>query len=505
MTAILLAMTAFVPGQASAQAQRSMVNESFEANNPQGTGLPNWQIFPATSVPGWESTDPNGIELWDSGFLGVTSAAGQVHAEMNAYVNASIYQNVCLISGESFNWRFAHRARAGQPVTLQTARFEIANSSGAVLQSIFTSQTSDTTAWSYRNGVATYTGASGLQRIQFTTPDPGSGGNFLDAIQISLKPFVEFSPAATSSVEGASTPTMPGLIINGTFTSATAITVNITGGSATLGSDYTTPSGTSTFTVTIPAGVYDQQVFPLGINIINDTVLEGSETIDFSITPDTTKYLIASTSSCGATPRLTATHTINDKVADLVTVKTLASGNATPLEGDIVRFLITVRNNGSSQATGVTLTDLLPTGMTATAGNGTVSQGSYNAGSGLWSIGTLANGATATLSLEGTADPGTYGSTITNTTTAASGVEPDGSTTGDDLSESVEVVGTPGLSIAKAMTNNADEDGSGSITLNDTLSYSVTATNSGTVTQHNVVVSDNKITPNTITCATLAP
>ncbi|MFV0645685.1 MAG: Ig-like domain-containing protein, partial [Sphingomonadaceae bacterium] len=191
--------------------------------------------------------------------------------------------------------------------------------------------------------------------------------------------------------------------------------------------------------------------------------------------------------------------------ADLVTVKTLASSDATPLEGDIVRFQIAVTNNGPGIATGVSLTDLLPSGMTATVNNGVVSQGSYNAGSGLWSIGTRANGATATISLEGTVDPGTYGSTITNITTAAAADQPDGSTTGDDLSESVEVVGTPGLSIAKAMTNNADEDGSGSITLNDTLSYSVTATNSGTVTQHNVVVSDNKISPSSTTCATLAP
>ena len=51
-------------------------------------------------------------------------------------------------------------------------------------------------------------------------------------------------------------------------------------------------------------------------------------------------------------------------------------------EGDTVTFQIQVTNNGAAQATNVSLTDLLPTGLTATAGNGTISQGSYNAATG---------------------------------------------------------------------------------------------------------------------------
>ena len=65
-----------------------------------------------------------------------------------------------------------------------------------------------------------------------------------------------------------------------------------------------------------------------------------------------------------------------------------------------------------AQATNVSLTDLLPAGMTATVNNGTVSQGSYDASTGLWTVGTLANGAVATLTLEGTVDVGQGGNTI---------------------------------------------------------------------------------------------
>ena len=80
-----------------------------------------------------------------------------------------------------------------------------------------------------------------------------------------------------------------------------------------------------------------------------------------------------------------------DPDADLVTVKTLASGNSTPLEGDTVTFQIVVDNNGAAQATNVSLTDLLPAGLTATANNGTVSQGSYDAVTGIWTVGTIAD------------------------------------------------------------------------------------------------------------------
>ena len=90
-----------------------------------------------------------------------------------------------------------------------------------------------------------------------------------------------------------------------------------------------------------------------------------------------------------------------DANADLVTVKTLASGNSVPLEGEVVTFQIEVTNDGAAQATGISLVDLLPPGLTATTGNGVVSQGTYDAATGLFDIGTLNIGETATLTLEG--------------------------------------------------------------------------------------------------------
>ncbi|MDT8439544.1 MAG: hypothetical protein RQ729_11110 [Wenzhouxiangellaceae bacterium] len=59
------------------------------------------------------------------------------------------------------------------------------------------------------------------------------------------------------------------------------------------------------------------------------------------------------------------------------------------------------------------------------------------------------------------------------------------------------------LGLVKELTANADEDASGSVTLDDTLTYTITATNTGVITLANVVVSDDRITPSTETCATL--
>ena len=129
-------------------------------------------------------------------------------------------------------------------------------------------------------------------------------------------------------------------------------------------------------------------------------------------------------------------------IADLQTVKTLVSSTSEPGVGDTVTFQITVTNNGANDASNVTLTDNLPAGLTATGNNGTVTAGSYVAGTGVWTIPSLANGASATLTIEGTVDAGTEGSTITNTTTAATSDAFDPGTTGDDLNEAVTVINT---------------------------------------------------------------
>jgi uncharacterized repeat protein (TIGR01451 family) len=62
----------------------------------------------------------------------------------------------------------------------------------------------------------------------------------------------------------------------------------------------------------------------------------------------------------------------------------------------------------------------------------------------------------------------------------------------------------PALSVNKVLTNNADEDSSDTVSLGDTLTYWITATNVGNITLNNVDVSDD-LTGDSTSCLTVAP
>lgn len=63
--------------------------------------------------------------------------------------------------------------------------------------------------------------------------------------------------------------------------------------------------------------------------------------------------------------------------------------------GDQVKFTLTIRNDGPGNVTGVTVADTLPAGFTYVSN--TPSQGSYNNGTGVWSVGNLNLGQSETL------------------------------------------------------------------------------------------------------------
>jgi uncharacterized repeat protein (TIGR01451 family) len=86
-------------------------------------------------------------------------------------------------------------------------------------------------------------------------------------------------------------------------------------------------------------------------------------------------------------------------VADLSLTK--AVDDATPEVGQAVTFTIIVSNAGPVQATGVHVSDALPAGYTYV--DDTASQGTYDSATGDWDVGTLADAASATLTIEATA------------------------------------------------------------------------------------------------------
>ena len=179
----------------------------------------------------------------------------------------------------------------------------------------------------------------------------------------------------------------PGLTATALNGSITQGTYDATTGIFTIGDLAVGQSATLTLEGTVDVG-------QAGNTITNVTTAAVGDQVDPSTVGDDLEESVA----------------VGIPAADLITVKTLASGDATPDEGDLVTFEITITNDGPDTATNIYLTDTLPAGLTFTGS--TVSQGVYNPVDGKFDVGSLASGATATLTLSGTVDVGQGGNCL---------------------------------------------------------------------------------------------
>src|SRR5690606_1392333 len=143
--------------------------------------------------------------------------------------------------------------------------------------------------------------------------------------------------------------------------------------------------------------------------------------------------------------------------ADLSLTKTV--NNATPLVGNGVTFEIIVTNSGPQAATGVVVTDLLPSGYSYVIASST--QGIYNSVTGEWLVGVLPSGTSETLLINGIVQPtGDY----LNIAEVTSGNEQDpdstpgnGSTTEDDYATAITtpVIPMADLSLTKTIVGGS--------------------------------------------------
>lgn len=124
----------------------------------------------------------------------------------------------------------------------------------------------------------------------------------------------------------------------------------------------------------------------------------------------------------------------------------MTSSTAAPVYGTNFTYTLTVSSDATSSATatGVSVTDLLPAEATFVSATGT---GTYTSGTGVWSVGSLAAGGSASLTITATAS-GAVASTVTNTAqiTASSQPDPDstvnnGVTTEDDYASRSVTIG----------------------------------------------------------------
>jgi uncharacterized repeat protein (TIGR01451 family) len=161
--------------------------------------------------------------------------------------------------------------------------------------------------------------------------------------------------------------------------------------------------------------------------------------------------------------------------ADLALTKTI--DNPTPNVGDNVTFTVTLTNHGPSDATGVQVNDLLPTGLTFVSD--TTSQGSYDSATGLWNVGTVTNGSSKTLTLTARVD---LPQPLTNTATISHSdpFDPDGSNNSASASEAAQQAD---LQVQKTVDNSRPNVG-------DVITFTITLTNGGPNAASNVRVTD---------------
>ncbi|MFO1316169.1 MAG: hypothetical protein U1F58_11255 [Burkholderiales bacterium] len=161
--------------------------------------------------------------------------------------------------------------------------------------------------------------------------------------------------------------------------------------------------------------------------------------------------------------------------ADLAVAKSVS--NATPAVGTSVTFTVTATNNGPNDATGAQVADLLPAGYAFVSA--TASVGSYNSGTGVWTIGNFANGASATLTITATVlASGSYTNTATISATTTD-PNPDNNT----ASAGTTPVAQADLAVQKTVSNGTPNVGAN-------VTFTITVTNNGPSSAANVQVSD---------------
>jgi uncharacterized repeat protein (TIGR01451 family) len=114
----------------------------------------------------------------------------------------------------------------------------------------------------------------------------------------------------------------------------------------------------------------------------------------------------------------------------------------TPAAGDAVTYTITLTNHGPADATGVEVSDPLPTGLIYVSSSATV--GTYDATTGIWTVGSVAHGGSAVLRLVTIVDASASGDTVVNRAWVSASDQSDPRPGNDSDTGTITVQGTGG-------------------------------------------------------------
>ena len=182
------------------------------------------------------------------------------------------------------------------------------------------------------------------------------------------------------------------------------------------------------------------------------------------------------------------TRVFGDQMTVIVYLDFDTNNGQQPTAGDVFHYTaIATNQNNTGTLTNVHVSDLTLSPSTSTT------------------CATLAAGATCVLYGDYTVTSGDVSAGhVTNTATATSDQVP-GPLSYSATQSVAPATGFVNVHTINALVSNADNDHSGTVTVGDVLTYSSTATNTGTIAASNVQISSSQLTPGSATCATLAP
>ncbi|MFO1062305.1 MAG: SdrD B-like domain-containing protein [Pirellulales bacterium] len=300
-----------------------------------------------------------------------------------------------------------------------------------------------------------------LQIVKTDSPDPVTAGNRLT-----------YTLAATN--DGPATAT--GVVVTDvlpvgvTFVSATSNVGTVAEASGTVTATVGTLIDNQTATITIIVQVPSSRTS----SITNTATIAGNE--------------FDSDNTNNSSSAATAVNTVTD-----LSITKSDSPDPVVSAGQLT-YTLTVTNNGPSDATGVTVTDVLPAGVTFVSANSSQGSATEATGTITGALGAIASGASATVTVIVSVDSATTGP-ISNTATVT-GNETDSDNTNNSASASTTVTRQINLGITK--TDSADP-----IVPGQQLTYTITVTNAGPSTATNVSVTD--VLPSGVTFVSATP
>ena len=208
-------------------------SEDFQDGGAEEPRIPanNFRYVDQSMVPGWSTTEPDGIiEIWSSGYEGVTAREGDQFFEINAEEPATLFQQFRSTAGSPIAVAFSHRARMGDDTMRLTATDLGADGVFGTADDVvlFTQDyTTGNAAWADYSAAITGAATGNLIQLDFTAVDQASSnvfeGNFLDAVSVTQNgaPLsttrtvdITVTPVADAAADRATTPEDMGVTID---------------------------------------------------------------------------------------------------------------------------------------------------------------------------------------------------------------------------------------------------------------------------------------------------